>query len=68
MSDTIDIPYKEKGRKPRGEDGYTYTSLRLRNETIAQLDELAAKSNRSRNEVITIILESGINKAQVTDK
>ncbi len=63
MADKIIIPYMEKGR---GEDGYKYTSVRLRDETISSLNNIAAKSNRSRNEIITIMLEYCINNAVVT--
>lgn len=68
MADYIEIPYKEKGRKPRGEDGYKYTSVRLKEETIAALDKIAADSNRSRNEIITILLETGIKNTKIIDK
>ncbi|MDL2218511.1 ribbon-helix-helix domain-containing protein [Christensenellaceae bacterium OttesenSCG-928-M15] len=63
MEDKLEIPYKGKGR---GEDGYKYTSVRLKDETIEALDAIAAKSNRSRNEIITIMLEYCIGHAVVT--
>ena len=66
MENMIEIPYKEKGRKARGEDGYKYTSIRLKDQTIAALDALAAKSNRSRNEIITALIEAGLKNARVT--
>lgn len=63
MSDKIEIPYKGKGR---GEDGYRYTSVRLKDEMLIALDALAAKSNRSRNEIITIMLAYCLDNAIVT--
>ena len=63
MSDKIEIPYKGKGR---GEDGYRYTSVRLKDEMLVALDALAAKSNRSRNEIITIMLAYCLDIAIVT--
>ena len=61
---TIKIP-----KKPymRGEDGYKIFSVRIRNETANALEELSAKSNRSRNELIGIILEYAVNHTDITD-
>ena len=33
----------------RGEDGYKTFSVRIKEDTVAALDDLALKSNRSRN-------------------
>lgn len=44
----------------KGEDGHKVFSIRIKEETVAALDELAMKSNRSRNELINIMLEYGI--------
>ena len=43
--------------KKRGEDGYRIITVRIREETLAELDRLAAESNRSRNELICIALQ-----------
>ena len=40
----------------RGEDGHKVVSVRMKDETISQLDELSVKTNRSRNELINILL------------
>ena len=42
--------------KKRGEDGNRIITVRIREDTLAELDRLAAESNRSRNELINIIL------------
>ncbi len=44
----------------RGEDGYKTFSVRIKEDTVAALDDLALKSNRSRNELINIILDFGV--------
>ncbi len=44
----------------RGDDGYQVVSVRMKDETVAELDMLAAKTNRSRNELINILLEAAI--------
>ncbi len=40
----------------RGEDGNKIITVRILEKTLNKLDDLAAKSNRSRNELINIIL------------
>ena len=51
----------------RGEDGYKTFSVRLREETVVALEALAEKSNRSRNEVINIVLEQTIGDIEVIE-
>lgn len=51
----------------RGEDGYKTFSVRVKEETVAALDELALQSNRSRNELINIILDFGVTHAIVEE-
>ena len=46
--------------KKRGEDGSRVITLRLKEDIVAALDQLAADSNYSRNELINIILRHGI--------
>lgn len=51
----------------RGEDGYKTFSIRIKHETVLALDELAIKSNRSRNELIDIILEFGVQNCVIEE-
>jgi len=44
----------------RGEDGYKTFSIRIKDETVANLDKLADETNRSRNELINILLDYAI--------
>jgi metal-responsive CopG/Arc/MetJ family transcriptional regulator len=46
--------------KKRGEDGNRLISVRIKEETLAALDRIAAESNYSRNELINIILKHGV--------
>lgn len=46
--------------KKRGEDGSRVISVRIREETLAELDRIAAEANYSRNELINLILAHGI--------
>lgn len=47
--------------KRKGEDGNRIISVRLREDIIEKLDELAKDTHYSRNELINIILDHGVN-------
>lgn len=49
----------------KGEDGYKVFSIRIKDETVTRLDELSKITNRSRNELINILLEFAINNCEV---
>ncbi len=51
--------------KKRGEDGNRIISVRIREETLKELDKLAAESNYSRNELINIILDYGVHNIEI---
>ena len=51
--------------KRRGEDGSRIITVRLREDTLAELDRIAAESNYSRNELINIILRHGIEHIEI---
>ena len=51
----------------RGDDGYKVVSVRMKDETIGRLDELSAKTNRSRNELINILIESAIEIVKIEE-
>ena len=51
--------------KKRGEDGYRIITVRIREETLAEFDRLAAESNRSRNELINLILAHGVKNIEI---
>lgn len=64
MSDRITI----KKRSPlRGEDGNKVISIRIKEELLLQLDHLAQQSNRSRNEVINLLLRAAANQAEIEE-
>ncbi len=47
-------------KKLKGEDGYKTFSIRIKEETVIKLDEISEETNRSRNELINILLEYAI--------
>ena len=51
--------------KKRGEDGNRIITVRIREDTLEELDRLAAESNRSRNELINIILAHGVKNIEI---
>ena len=51
--------------KKRGEDGNRIITVRIREDTLAELDRLAAESNRSRNELIYLILAHGVKNIEI---
>ena len=51
----------------RGDDGYTVVSVRMREELIERLDDLSVKTNRSRNELINILLTSAVDIVKVEE-
>lgn len=53
----------KKGLK--GEDGYKTFSIRIKEETVANLEALAEQTNRSRNEIINILLDYAIDNCEV---
>ena len=60
---------KEKliiNKKPvKGEDGYKTFSIRIRDKTVTDLDTLSKETNRSRNELINILLDYAIENCEV---
>ena len=51
--------------KKRGDDGNRIITVRTREDTLAELDRLAAESNRSRNELINLILAHGVKNIEI---
>ena len=51
----------------RGEDGHKVVSVRMRDETLAKLDDLSVQTNRSRNELINLLLQEALKDVTVVD-
>ncbi len=50
--------------RKKGEDGTKTFSVRLKEETIRRIDELSVKTERSRNELINMLLEYGLDNCE----
>lgn len=61
-----EIKIKKKIAK-RGDDGYKIVSVRMKDELLERLDKLSADTNRSRNELINILLEASLDIVKVED-
>ena len=51
--------------KKRGEDGNKIITVRIKEDTLSELDRIAAESNYSRNELINIILAYGVKNIEI---
>lgn len=54
-------------KRPRGDDGYKIFSIRVQTDLLNQIDNISAKTGRSRNELITIFLEYAIKNCKIVD-
>ncbi len=61
-----EIKIKKKVAK-RGDDGYKVVSVRMKDELIEKLDKLSTDSNRSRNELINMLLEAAVDIVKIED-
>ena len=51
--------------KKRGEDGNKVIAVRIKEDTLAQMDRLAGETNYSRNELINLILSHGVKNIEI---
>lgn len=56
-----------KKTERKGEDGYKIVSVRMKEELVDQLDELSGKTNRSRNELINLLLREAISLVSIEE-
>lgn len=64
MADVIKIT--KKGSR-RGDDGCKVVSVRMKDELIERLDDLSAKTNRSRNELVNLLLNAAIDIVKIEE-
>ena len=61
-----EIRIKKKVAK-RGDDGYKIVSVRMKEELLDRLDGLSADTNRSRNELINMLLEAAVDIVKIEE-
>lgn len=49
----------------KGDDGYKVISVRLKEKTLEAIENISVQTNRSRNEVINILLDSAVIDAEI---
>lgn len=64
MADSITITKKTA---KKGDDGYKIVSVRMKDKLVEQLENLSIETNRSRNELITILLEEALKIVDIKD-
>ena len=55
-----------KKKSLKGEDGYKTFSIRIKDEIVEKLNKLSDETNRSRNELINILLDYAIENSRVS--
>jgi len=53
--------------KPKGEDGYRVFSIRIRESLVEDIEQVAVKTGRSRNELIGIFLEYALKNCVIDE-
>ena len=63
----MNIPEKKLliSKKMKGEDGHKVFSVRIKDETVERLDEIAKLTNRSRNDLINVLLDFAMNYCEI---
>lgn len=51
----------------RGDDGHKIVSVRMKDELIERLDQLSTDTNRSRNELINLLLEAAVDIVKIEE-
>ena len=51
--------------RKKSDDGYRVISIRIREDLLHRLDQIADETNRSRNEIISRILEHGLDNLEI---
>ena len=55
-------------KRAKGDDGYKTFSIRVREDLVERLDELAAQTGRSRNELVNTLLEFAVERCTIEQK
>ncbi len=56
-----------KKDKIKGEDAYKIFSIRVKEGTVHKLDQIVVLSNRSRNELINMFLDYGVEHFEIVE-
>ncbi len=56
-----------KPKRPKGEDGYKVFSIRIKEDTVNKIDDISAKTGRSRNELIGTFLDYAVERCKIEE-
>lgn len=62
-----EIRIKKKSTR-RGDDGHKIVSVRMKEELVDRLDDLAANTNRTRNEIINLLLTAAVDIVKIEEE
>jgi predicted transcriptional regulator len=54
-------------KRPKGEDGYKTFSIRIQDELVERINDLAARSGYSRNELIGKLLDFAVDRCDIEE-
>ena len=57
-----------KPKSIKGDDGYRTFSIRVKEDLVVRIDEISAKTGRSRNELIGLFLEFASERCTIDNK
>lgn len=52
----------------KSDDDYKVISIRIKGKALESIENISLKTNRSRNEVINILLESGVSNTEISEE
>ncbi len=54
-------------KRLKGDDGYKTFSVRVKEDVVAKLDEIAKRTGHSRNELVGIVLDDAVEHCRIED-
>ena len=57
-----------KPKRAKGDDWYKVFSVRIKEETVAKLDDISSQTGHSRNELIGMFLDYAIENCRIEDR
>ena len=56
-----------KPKKLKGDDGYKTFSIRIKEETVSQIEDISSKTGHTRNELIGILLKYALEHYEIQE-
>ena len=56
-----------KPKRVKGEDGYKTISIRIKEDVVSQIVDISAKTARSRNELIGMLLQYAVARCKIEE-